>query len=298
MSHELTEGLTRLPTELGPLSEEAVARLSELEIEYDAEAAILENGDSSEADVIAAEKRLGEIEQEMRQINDRPVIIADGMKGEAGAFLTLGHDGAPTLVPQYYAQEPEAGSDEDSIELVEGAKDAKPKRVVLSKRLVDELAMQRRDILALHVAGDPALALDLAIFMLADADSHDWQASEASTLRGPVAHGPASGFEAKDAPASAALAEFRGALDESWKSGKTDVERFIAFRSLEGEARNLWLGHVVARTMIASLNVEGERKVPLHDYLGNILDIDMVTWWRPTAANYFDRIARGSPCEF
>ena len=89
--------------------------------------------------------------------------------------------------------------------------------------------MQRRDILALHVASDPALALDFAIFTLADADSHDWNAKEATTLRGPVSHGPASDFEAVDAPASAALAELRSSLDESWKVGENQVERFELF---------------------------------------------------------------------
>ena len=92
---------------------------------------------------------------------------------------------------------------------------AKPKHAALSKRLVDELAMQRREILALHVANDPALALDFAIFTLADAESHDWNAKEATTLKGAMAYGSAADFEAKDAPASAALAEFRGSLDES-----------------------------------------------------------------------------------
>jgi ParB family chromosome partitioning protein len=39
------------------------------------------------------------------------------------------------------------------------------------KRLVDELAMQRRDVLSLHVASDPSLALDVLVFTLADADT-------------------------------------------------------------------------------------------------------------------------------
>lgn len=45
VSHELIEGLNRLPTELEEFGEEAIKRLSELEIEYDAQAVILENED-------------------------------------------------------------------------------------------------------------------------------------------------------------------------------------------------------------------------------------------------------------
>jgi ParB family chromosome partitioning protein len=292
VSHELVEGLNRLPTELEPLGEEAVARLSELEIEYDGEAVILENEDSSEDDVFAAEKRVSEIEQEMRSLNDRKPVLADALRSEAGAFLALGNDGVPTLVPQYYTDKADVEHEDEGVELVEESEAAKPKRAALSKRLVDELAMQRRDVLSLHVASDPALALDFMIFTFADAESHDWRAQEASTLKGPAAHGPAHNFEAKDAPASAALAELRGSLDESWKAGTTDVERFVAFRALSDDARSAWLGHVVSRTLVASLNVEGDRQVSLHDYLGGILEIDMAAWWRPTAANYFDRVPK------
>ena len=38
------------------------------------------------------------------------------------------------------------------------------------------------------------------------ADGDDWRAKKAVTIAGPAASGPVSGFEAKDAPASAALA--------------------------------------------------------------------------------------------
>ncbi len=67
---------------------------------------------------------------------------------------------------------------------------AKPKVSSLSQRLLDELAMQRRDILAVHLANDPALALDFMVFTLADADGHDWRARKASTLVGSIASGP------------------------------------------------------------------------------------------------------------
>src|SRR3546814_16055796 len=106
------------------------------------------------------------------------------------------------------------------------------------------------------------------VFMLADADGHDWRAKKASTLVGSAAPGPVTGFEAKDAPASAALAEFAGALDESWRSGTSDVERFAKFRALSDEARSAWLGHVVSRTLVASLACDGERSVPMHEEIG------------------------------
>ncbi|KZX91066.1 chromosome partitioning protein ParB [Erythrobacter sp. HI0019] len=296
VSHDLVEGLGRLPCEPAPMTEQEVQELGELEADYDRVAAVLEDEDSDEDEIAKAEQELVVIDRAMRAINDRPPVLADELKAEAGAFLVLSRNGEPTLVPQFYT-ETEVIADEGVVEAIEESGAAKPKVSSLSQRLLDELAMQRRDILAVHLANDPALALDFMVFTLADADGHDWRARKASTLVGSIASGPVAGFEAKDAPASAALAEFAGSLDESWRSGETDVERFARFRSLSDEARSAWLGHVVSRTLVASLACEGDRSVPMHEALGALLEIETAHWWRPTAANYFDRVAKARTLE-
>ena len=297
VSHDLVEGLGRLPAEPAPLTEEDAARLTELEADYDRAAAILEDEDSDEAEVARAENELVEIDRAMRALNDRPPVLADELKGKAGAFLVLSRNGEPALVPQFYTETDVIAEDDGVVEPIEAGGQARRKSGALSQRLLDELAMQRRDILAIHLAGDPALALDFMVFTLADADGHDWRSKKASTISGSVASGPVAGFEARDAPVSAALAEFAGGLDESWRSGETDVERFAAFRALSDGARSAWLGHVVSRTLIASLSCEGERSVPLHEALGGLLEIETAHWWRPTAANYFDRVAKARTLE-
>ena len=104
--------------------------------------------------------------------------------------------------------------------------------------------------------------------------------------------GPIVGFEAKDAAATASLAEFRGGLDESWRAGTDAAERFDAFRALSEEARAAWLGFVVGRSLEASLNLAGERSIAFHDHLGGLLGIDMAQWWRPSAVNFFDRVPK------
>ena len=296
VSHDLVEGMSRLPCEPAPMTEQEVKELGELEADYDLVAAVLEDEDSDEDEVAKAEQELMVIDRAMRALNDRPPVLPDELKAAAGAFLVLSRNGEPTLVPQFYT-ETEVIPDEGVVEAIEESGAAKPKGSSLSQRLLDELAMQRRDILAIHLANDPALALDFMVFTLADADGHDWRAKKASTLVGSVASGPVTGFEAKDAPASAALAEFAGSLDESWRAGTSDVERFARFRALSDEARSAWLGHVVSRTLIASLACEGERSVLLHEALGSLLEIETAHWWRPTAANYFDRVAKARTLE-
>jgi ParB family chromosome partitioning protein len=181
---------------------------------------------------------------------------------------------------------------DSGIEVVPGDEGSDKRRTTLSKRLVDELAMQRRDVLALHVASDPGLALDIMVFTLADADTHDWRARPSTTLRAPVPAGPIIGFEAKDAAASSGLAELRSDLDESWRTGTDATSRFDLFRALPDDSRAAWLGYVVARSLEASLNMAGERQLPFQDHLGSLIGIDMAQWWRPTAANYFDRVSK------
>lgn len=292
VGHDLIEGLSRLPAEPAPLNGAEAEELSALEADYDREAAVLEDEDSSEEEVARAEEELARIDRAMRALNDRPPVLAEELKAEAGAFLVLSRSGEPTLVPQYYTESEVERAEDGIIEPVDERAEASSKPASYSQRLLDELAMQRRDVLAIHLANDPGLALDLMVFTLADADGHDWRARKATTIIGPVANGPVSGFEPKDAPASAALAEFTGSLDESWRAGASEVERFAAFRALSDAARSLWLGFVVARTLIASLNTGGERGLPLHDALGTLLEIEMAHWWRPTAANFFDRVPK------
>jgi ParB family chromosome partitioning protein len=292
-SHDLVDGLVRLPAEPAPLTEAELARLDELDVSYDEYAAILEDEDSAEEAVAAAEAAIEVIERECQDIRSRPPVLAPELKGDAGMILTLSRDGTPVLQPVFYGERQSDGPDDhDGIEVIAGGGDNGPRRAALSKRLVDELAMQRRDVLALHVASDPGLALDLLVFTLADGDTLDWRLRSATTIRGSVPAGPIVGFEAKDAPASAALADFKSGLDESWRAGEDVAARFDHFRSLGDDARAAWLGFVVGRTFEASLNMAGDRHIALQDRLGCQIGIDMAQWWRPTAANYFDRVSK------
>jgi ParB family chromosome partitioning protein len=293
VSHDLVEGLHRVPVPPRVYSDEELARIEELDAAYDAQAVILEDEDASEDDSRVASEEIERIDAEIAAIRDRPVEIDPDIKRESGMILTLGRDGVPTLQPQYFTETlVVSASEEGAVEVVSSGPGDKPARAAMSQRLVDELAMQRRDVLALHVASDPALALDLFVFILADADTYRWASSPGLTIRGSAASGPAHGFEAKDAAATVAIAELRGGLDESWRAGDSIAERFDLFRALDDEARSAWLGWVVGRTLEGSLNVSGNRGNCFHDHLGQLTGIDMAAWWRPTAANYFDRVSK------
>src|SRR5690606_4635720 len=80
--YDLVEGLARLPAEPAPLTKDELARLDRLDTSYDEHAAILENEDSAEEAVAAAEAAIEAIERECRDIRNRPPVLASEIKAE------------------------------------------------------------------------------------------------------------------------------------------------------------------------------------------------------------------------
>lgn len=118
-----------------------------------------------------------------------------------------------------------------------------------------------------------------------------------SSLIAAAPSSPVLDFKTPEAAATIARAQAADALDRSWTEGTTRAGRFDAFRALGEEARAAWLGHAVARTLEASLQIPGERSCAFHDHLGHLLSIDVARWWRPTGANYFDRVSKALALE-
>ena len=289
-----TAGLRRVPVATPSLTDEESASVDALEAEIEDLALGLEDEEAGEEVRREAEAKIRDLGDRIDAIVNKPAVIDDALKPSVGAFLMLDEHGRPRLDTGYYAEvlpEDEPAGHGDGAGAAEA--DVKPGRAAgLSQRLVDELAMQRRDILAVHVAADPGLALDLAIFLMIDRDArHSCEKSGSSLAASPPSN-PVLDFKTPEAAATIARAEATEALDRGWTEGKTRAERFDAFRSLPDEARAAWLGHAVARTLEASLNLAGERACAFHDHLGRLLGIDVARWWRPTGANYFDRVPK------
>lgn len=291
-----TTGLRRVPVETVPLTDEESASVDAIEAEIEEIALGFEDEEMGEEARDAAEAQIRALSDRIDAIVNKPPVIDDDLKPRVGAFLMLDEQGRPKLDTGLYAEiaadgetpGPDAESDDASTE-----SGAKPARAAgLSQRLVDELAIQRRDILAVHVAADPGLALDLAIFLMIDREAgYSSEKSGSSLVAMPPAN-PVFDFKTPEAAATLARAEANEALDRSWTEGEARAERFDAFRLLSEEARAAWLGHAVARTLEASLNFAGQRACGFHDHLGQLLGIDIARWWRPTGTNYFDRVPK------
>ncbi|MGK2908622.1 MAG: ParB/RepB/Spo0J family partition protein [Sphingobium sp.] len=282
-----------------PLSEEETARVEALSAENDQLVEQLE-GELAEGtpEAEVANDRLGEIERELESIEDSRREIDPAVRAQIGTFVYIGGDGEARVHTRMFSEKPVVdpnappkatggGIGDDGV----GDIDHGPK---LSATLIDELATQRRQILVAHIASDPAMALDLTIFLMAQNVVFEQNyVRNHSTLKSSGAQFPIFGFRDEGSMASQTIEDQRQRLDTRWAGHKTMTERFDAFRALDDEARGSWVAFSIARTLEPSLNVaEGGRSNGFHDHLGRALDIQVERWWRPTAENFFGRVKK------
>lgn len=295
VSYDHTDGLQRLRLETPPLSDGETLQVDALQGEIDDLVDLLQDDEAEQPAREEAQVKIRELSGRIDVIINKTPVIDEALKPRVGTFLLLDDAGRPRLDSDYYTEMPfDGGSpgadprDDDDA----SAASLPTEKTSLSQRLIDELAMQRRDILAVHIAADPGIALDLAIFLMVDGETGYRFERKGSSLSAARPSDPVLDFKTPDAPATIARADVGAELDRSWGDGETLAQRFDAFRTLPDENRAAWLGHAVARSLEASVNLVGERFCAFHDHLGQLLGIDVAQWWRPTGANYFDRVPK------
>ena len=170
---------------------------------------------------------------------------------------------------------------------------AAPGGKALSQVLLDQLAVQRRDVLGAALIANPGLALDYMLFAMVDGrtmgGSGDGTTISASRPQDPVMSNNVPASRARDY-----LAEVHDGLDTSWGVPGGKVERFEAFRALGDEAKSAWLAWIVATSLEAKENYSSHTQNPLQNRLATILEVDVASWWRPSSENFFDRVSKGS----
>lgn len=170
---------------------------------------------------------------------------------------------------------------------------AAPGGKALSQVLLDQLAVQRRDVLGAAIIANPALALDYMLFTMID-DRVNHASYSGSTIRAPHPQDPVL---SNNVPASRArdyLGEVRDGLDGSWTEGGDKVARFEAFRVLGDDVKAAWLAWVVAASFEARDSYTSRQQNAMQNRLATILEIDVASWWRPTSENFFDRVSKGT----
>jgi ParB family chromosome partitioning protein len=273
-------------------SAEALARMDEISDRMTEISEILDAPDDGD-DVEALEAEYNALDAEHDRLSDTDLLIPDEDKPNVGTFLVLGKDGQPRLLETYYTatkptRRPSAsGEAPGDTETEEPAPSAS-----LPRSLEEQMAKDRRDVLALHIAHDPALALDLAIFSLArDHAGHFGYSDTGCTIRITDRNEP-SGLTG--IPASSAVTELeqqRASLPNDWASEEDSFASFLAFRSLDDGVKAGWLAYAVSQSLKASL-ASGTHACAFQSRLGAEIGIDMAQHWRPGAENFFDRIKK------
>ena len=294
IAYSATWDLKPVDGEQPPLTPEQEQRLAEIEAELEG----FDNSADTEESEEEAEERYDRLNAEYAAIQQRAPILTDEQKASALAYVVIGQDGQPRIHEQFYiapsaepidegemsgedGEEEEAASDEEAS--------AQPR---ISQRLADELAEMKAELLRVHVASDPRFALDLATFTMADAATRTYGSSDLATeLRANAPYSRLTGYKS-GTPAAKEWMKLDAGLDRSWTEHADERDRYDAFCALTEEGRAAWFGWSIARTMQAvPAGRTGSRFV---DHLGQKLEIDVVSWWRPTATNYFDRISKSS----
>lgn len=300
--------LFRVNIPAGALDEAQTARLEEIETAIDSLQTQIDDENTPEEQYEEMEKAFLLLDNERDEINDRPGVLPEEWKQEVGLFLKLSQKGEMILDGTYYSERPlrmqhdeegnvTGGEFVDKVSPSGSSREAAPPRPeaeapggkAISARLFDELAIQRRDILSASMLGDPGLALDLAIFAIADTEM---LSNLGTTIRAGRNEDPNVG-EPPITKAREAIAEAREKLNHDWCEAKSDVVRFDMFRMLDDDEKAAWLAYAVATSLQAKPTYELKQN-PLQNRLGAILEIDVATWWRPTAENFFGRVPKGA----
>ncbi|MFY8150645.1 MAG: hypothetical protein ACOVOI_01015, partial [Hyphomicrobiales bacterium] len=266
--------------------ETARARIDEIDARIDEINAIFDEGEEQEdVDFGKLEAEYEALDAERSDLNNPVRELPEEWRGEVGRFLVLTTRGEMVLEADYYSEKRLSFETDDQGNVTATAEEpaptsgsrasgapARPEAIApgsekpISARLFDELAVQRRNILSACLLGDPGLALDFAIFALADNRSYE---GKGTSIKAGRPSDPATG-EVPQSAAEGMLAEAEEGLDKAWQEQTSVAARFIAFRDLEDEAKAAWLAYAVALSLEAKKGY-GSEYHPVHAVLGSML---------------------------
>lgn len=280
------------------LHDELMEKYSAAQTRYD------EAEQDSDEEAIAAEE-LAAIEKQLDEIEPGPVTLSDDVLGQVGRFLILTEAGEAVYDKQIYAERrmqingqgeivthtsttANPNSPSGSPVTSDESEAAKPS---LSAKLADELRLQRRDVLAAHIASNPAMAMNYMIFSLALSKMSHYSSNGAGTTINPG--NPHDGMN--DYPKGAANEHLNAVFDglnTDWYNIPGITQRFDAFVLLSDDDKAAWVAYIMSTTLVANAGFGMNADHSLQAHIAGLLEIDFAAMWRPTAANYFDRVKK------
>lgn len=284
--YETTEPLRDYYRPRAELSADEQARMTAIEERLQAiEEEIEEAPDQAAVETLEAEN--ASLDAEYDGLSNRGHYIPDEDRPHVGTFLLIGAEGQPILSTRYFSTAPAKREKATAKDNEPGAIDSS-----LPRSLEEQLAKDRRDVLALHVAQDPSLALDLTIFGLARRFTGQPAYNDTGvmvTIGDLFDPGGLSG--APSSTAQGELEDLRSTLPGEWAAAEDSFAAFLAFRQLDEADKAAWLAYAVSRSLKASLATGGHENA-FQTGLGALLEIDTAAFWRPGPENFFDRIRK------
>ncbi|OYX36573.1 MAG: chromosome partitioning protein ParB [Caulobacterales bacterium 32-69-10] len=302
-------GLSRVYPHPVERSEEEQARMAALAEEYDA---LVSQWDAVEELPPEIDARFREIDAALEAFGDGSAY-ADEDRARGGVFVVLGHDGLARIErglirPEDEAPEPEIGSasdepssgdtdgDEDDDRPIDNGEDTEPDgdaSAPLPDRIVADLTAHRTMALRNAMASDQTVAVAAVVHSLVLAAFYPpYERASCLEIRcGFTALEPhAPGIA--DSEAGRCIAE----RHETWavRLPQSAGEVWAFVQSLGADDLLNLLAHCAGLTINAVRSPADRRPGALGqaDALAEALDLDMTTYWSPTARSYLGRVTK------
>ncbi|HJU19299.1 MAG TPA: ParB N-terminal domain-containing protein [Stellaceae bacterium] len=292
-----------VPAELAAEIERIEQRASEFE-EMDGDAWT----DELAAEAAQLEERRTEIDETIEGL----AVYAETDRALSGAIVTIGPDGDFRLYEGLVDRPARRGGSEidasenpdDGAEPAsDGFDDAPRSRGVspsaelalrkacgFSQTLVDDLKAYRLQVTRAYLAGDFAVAFDLALYALCiDLFSLGYRALPLE-LRATESPLKSTLNDLAGTPADRLLEGQRKTLALDWLE-LPDAQAFAALTALPAEEKQRLFAWCIALCLKPQLAIE-DRADPVIEAAGRRLAISFAECWRPTAANYWGRVKK------
>ena len=317
-----TGGLRRLMGEMHPLSDEEQAKREALRDEM---AEIEERYSDADEDLPEEiDRRLGEIEAELDDFEDRPVIYDPAEIARAGAFVSIDGDGRLKAERGYVRPEDEAQNEaagdaadafvRDPIEIVHVGADGETRQVdpgtalsgnghpaeeeedgikPLSDRLVLELTAHRTLALRDALAGDPDIAFIAVLHGLALQSFYRYATDSCLEITWKSSGFSVQGPDLKECPSAKAIEDRHANWEKQLPDEPELLWEFLC--NFDHDSRMALFAHCASLTVNALHEpwnrAQGRRRHA--DQLACALSLDMAAaGWKPTAENYLNRVPK------
>jgi len=317
-------GLRRLQAEVAPLGEEEQAERDRLQAESDALEAEYATSEDLPDD---ADRRLGEIEQRLAQLDALPQVFDAAEVARAGAFLSVDYVGVLKVERGYVRPEDEPreaesegaietsepGSTADAVDSAEmtiggtSMGDAPATAIApapddddeddggrISDRLMTELTAHRTLALRAALAADPDTAYLVVLHALALRTFYGTGADSCLEIEGRSAALGGYAPTLSDTQSSRTLVEQHGL----WQGQlpRNSRELWLALVALDADSRAALFALCVGRSVNALVQSWDRRPAAIAhaDRLAEYLRLDMAAegGWVPTADNYLGRVTK------